>query len=140
MTPVVGNDPAHKEMYDMGCSLHLVSNESLKYALYEEAPFPKQKKYQWIRLDFEKQYNLMHAVSLKLLEYMAIGLGKDRYFFHKWFTHDSLSTQRAIHNRPRKVQIVDSSALSVKDFKLTTPEHCDSGFITILTTFGFPGL
>jgi isopenicillin N synthase-like dioxygenase len=24
--------------------------------------------------------------------------------------------------------------------KLTTPEHADSGFITILTTFGYPGL
>ena len=24
--------------------------------------------------------------------------------------------------------------------RLTTPPHCDSGFITILSTFGFPGL
>jgi len=24
--------------------------------------------------------------------------------------------------------------------KLTTPEHSDSGFITLLTTFGYPGL
>lgn len=23
---------------------------------------------------------------------------------------------------------------------MTTPEHCDSGFLTILTTFGYPGL
>ena len=54
LTPVVGNDPAHKEMYDMGCSLRLVANENLKYALYEDTPFPEQKKYQWIRLAFEK--------------------------------------------------------------------------------------
>jgi len=82
----------------------------------------------------------LHALSLKLLEYMAIGLGKDRYFFHEWFEVDSLSTFRAIHNMPRSANIVDSSALSAEHVKLTTPEHCDSGFITILTTLGYPGL
>ena len=40
VTPIVGNDPAHKEMYDMGCSMRLLSDENLKYALYEETPFP----------------------------------------------------------------------------------------------------
>ena len=82
----------------------------------------------------------MHALSLKLLEYLAIGLGKDRYFFHPWFEHDSLSTYRAIHILPRTAQIVNSSELSAEHFKLTTPEHCDSGFLTILSTFGYPGL
>ena len=42
LTPFVDNDAAHKEMYDMGGSLRLVSDESLKYALYEETPFPPQ--------------------------------------------------------------------------------------------------
>ena len=40
LTPFVDNDPAHKEMYDMGGSLNLVSDDALKYALYEETPFP----------------------------------------------------------------------------------------------------
>jgi len=79
-------------------------------------------------------------VSLKLLEYMAIGLGKDRYFFHEWFEHDSLSTFRAIHILPRSVGIVDSSGLAPDVAKLTTPEHADGGFITLLSTFGYPGL
>ena len=30
--------------------------------------------------------------------------------------------------------------LSEESLKLITPEHSDSGFITILSTFGFPGL
>ena len=42
LTPIVGNDPAHKEMYDMGGSMNLVSNESLKHPLYEETPFVPQ--------------------------------------------------------------------------------------------------
>lgn len=140
LTPFVGNDPAHKEMYDLGCSLNLVSDENLKYPLYEDTPFPPQDEYRWIRLEFERLYNRMHALSLQLLEYLAIGLGKDRKLFHQWFEHDSLSTQRAIHILPRSAGIVDSSALNAEHVKLTTPEHCDSGFLTILSTFGYPGL
>lgn len=82
----------------------------------------------------------MHELSLKLLEFLAIGLGKDRYTFHQWFENDSLSTYRAIHILPRSANIVDSSNLSEDHVKLTTPEHCDSGFITILSTLGYPGL
>ena len=82
----------------------------------------------------------MHALSLKLLEYLAIGLNKDRYFFHEWFQNDSLSTYRAIHILPRAAGVVNSSELSEEHFKLTTPEHCDWGFITILSTLGYPGL
>ena len=82
----------------------------------------------------------MHALSIRLLEYLALGLGKERDFFRDWFAEDSLSTYRAIHNAPRASNIVDSSELSEDLFKLTTPEHSDSGFLTILSTLGFPGL
>ena len=46
MTPFVDNDPAHKEMYDMGGSLSLCSDEALKLPLYEETPFPPQAQHQ----------------------------------------------------------------------------------------------
>ena len=82
----------------------------------------------------------MHKLAMKLLEYIAIGNGLDRYYFHSWFEQDSLSTQRAIHILPRTAGIVDSSKLKRDHFKLTTPEHKDSGFLTLLTTFGYPGL
>lgn len=140
LTPFVDNDPAHKEMYDMGCSLKLCSDEAIALPLYEDTPFPTQEEYQWIYSFFQRQYNKMHALSLRLLEYLAIGLNKDRYFFHEWFQNDSLSTYRAIHILPRAAGVVNSSQLSEDHFKLTTPEHCDSGFITILSTLGFPGL
>ena len=39
-TPFVDNDPAHKEMYDIGGDVALCSDEALKLALYEDAPFP----------------------------------------------------------------------------------------------------
>jgi isopenicillin N synthase-like dioxygenase len=140
LTPFQPNDPAHKEMYDMGGSYHLVSKDEQKYPLLEPTPFPPHQEYEWIRLKFEEEYNRMHALSLKLLEYMAICLNRDRYFFYPWFEKDSMSTFRAIHILPRSVGIVDSSKLDENGRKLTTPEHCDSGFITILSTFGYPGL
>ena len=40
LIPFVENDPAHKELYDMGGSLSLVSDEALKHAFYEQTPFP----------------------------------------------------------------------------------------------------
>ncbi len=35
---------------------------------------------------------------------------------------------------------MDSDKLSPDDLRLTTPIHTDSGFLTLLSTFGFPGL
>eukprot|EP00351_Strombidinopsis_sp_SopsisLIS2011_P005459 CAMPEP_0116888008 /NCGR_PEP_ID=MMETSP0463-20121206/22783_1 /TAXON_ID=181622 /ORGANISM="Strombidinopsis sp, Strain SopsisLIS2011" /LENGTH=163 /DNA_ID=CAMNT_0004551849 /DNA_START=359 /DNA_END=850 /DNA_ORIENTATION=+ len=77
---------------------------------------------------------------MKLISYLAVGLGKEKDFFNKWFEKDSLSTFRSIHYLPRKSGVVDSSQLSEEGRKFTTPEHSDSGFITLLTTFSFPGL
>ena len=39
LTPFMDNDPAHKEMYDMGSTLALCSDEAIKLPLYEDTPF-----------------------------------------------------------------------------------------------------
>jgi isopenicillin N synthase-like dioxygenase len=82
----------------------------------------------------------MKTTAMKLLRFMAIGLGKDVDFFVPWFDNECLSTFRSIHYLPRGQADVRSDQLSEDDLKLTTPAHADSGFITLLTTFGFPGL
>ena len=74
------------------------------------------------------------------MELIAIGLGLDRHFFTPWFAEDSLSTFRAIHGMPRSAELVDSSELDEETVKLTCSEHCDAGFVTILSTLGYPGL
>ena len=79
-------------------------------------------------------------MCLKLLEYIALGLGKDRKYFNQWFEKDSLGTFRTIHYLPRNKTGVKTNKLDSKGLKLTTPEHADSGFVTLLSTFGFPGL
>ena len=127
-------------MYDIGGDLELLSDEALPMPLYEVTPFPPHEEYQWILQFFKQHYNRMHALSLKLCEFLAIGLGKDRYFFHEWWQKDSLSTVRAIHYMPRASGVVDVSELTEDELKLTGVSHVDSGFITVLSTLGYPGL
>ena len=45
LSPFLPNVPEHKELYDMGCDMHLISDAALPLPLYEETPFPPQKKY-----------------------------------------------------------------------------------------------
>ena len=127
-------------MFDIGGDLELLSDEALPMPLYEATPFPPHEEFQWIFQFFKKHYNCMHQVSLKLCEFLAIGLGKDRYFFHEWWRNDSLSTVRAIHYMPRNSGIVDVSRLTETELKLVGTEHVDAGFITVLSTLGYPGL
>ena len=96
-------------MFDVGGDLNLLSDEALPMPLYEDTPFPPQEEYQWILTCLKRHYNKMHELSLKLCEFMAIGLGKDRYFFHEWWQNDSLSTQRIIHYMPRDSDVADNS-------------------------------
>jgi len=140
LSPFLPNVPEHKELYDMGSDMELISDEALKLPLYEETPFPPQQKYQYIKKFFNQHYNKMHKLTLKLAEFIALGLKKDRHFFRDWFEYDSMSTLRSVHLIPRDAGVVDSSKLDKETFRLTTPEHADSGFITLLSTLGYPGL
>ena len=69
-----------------------------------------------------------------------MGMGKPRDFFDDWFNKDSLATYRSIYYRPRHDEIVKQDTLSAESLMLVTPDHTDSGFVTILSTFGYPGL
>ena len=71
---------------------------------------------------------------------IADGLGKDPAYFDSWFESESSAEFRAIHYIPRKNSTVKSNKLSSEDLKLVTPPHADSGFITLLSTFMYPGL
>ena len=84
----------------------------------------------------------MHGFAIKLLRYFAIGLGKSEDYFDPWFKNECGSTFRAIHYKPRIGTFTEKKGnIENEDlFNLVTPEHADSGFITLLTTFMFEGL
>lgn len=107
----------------------------------EETPFPQKEEHKNIREGYRKHFLMFHRLSLKLINYLAIGLGKPRNFFDQFFEKDALSTFRSIYYLPRNAEGAAKSDKLDKDLlKFTTPEHADSGFMTLLTTFGYPGL
>lgn len=141
LAPFVDNDESHKELFDMGVPYEQISVEERKNPLYEETPFPTGcTDYDYLKKYYEEQFDHRLKLGIKIASYIALGLGKDRDFFTPWFERDSLSTYRSIYYKPRELSTVKSDQLGMESLALTTPAHSDSGFLTILTTFGFPGL
>ena len=85
----------------------------------------------------------MHTTAMRLVKCFAIGLGKNEDYFNSWFEKECSSVFRAIHYNPREGNFdnqKEETRLSAEHFKLVTPEHTDSGFLTLLSTFMYPGL
>ena len=140
LSPFIDNDESHKELFDMGLPLKDISDKEKVNPLYEETPFPTNNSfYDGLKEYYYKQLKHRLELGLKLASYIALGLGLDRNYFDKFFTN-SLSTFRTIYYKPRLNSEVKQDLLSKESLKLTTPEHTDSGFITILSTFGYEGL
>jgi len=140
LSPFLDNDESHKELFDMGIPLENISEEERKYPLYEETPFPTGNSfYDGLKKYYIEQLNHRLNLGLKLCSYIAIGLGLERNYFDKFFTN-SLSTFRTIYYKPRCESTVKQDLLSEESLKLITPEHTDTGFLTILSAFGYSGL
>lgn len=83
----------------------------------------------------------MHSLGLNLLSHLAEGLGKNKDYFEPWFKEACACTFRSIHYLPRSHEkAADCQGIEESLQKLVTPEHTDSGFITLLTTFEYQGL
>ena len=138
--PFKANDASHKEFFDQGFALSMLSESERAFPLYEATPFPLEPELAWIRGAFDKVFLSWYGLALRVVRLLAEGLGKPRNYFDAWFVGGSLSTFRTIHYLPRRAGVVDSSDMSAEDRSLTTPPHADSGFLTFLATFGYPGL
>ena len=77
------------------------------------------------------------SASVKFLQLLAIGLGLPETYFHHLFVPDTLSTLRLQHYPPRQFPPPDKA---IEDGQVVVCEtHVDSGFVTLLITFGFTG-
>ena len=140
--PFIERDMAHKEFYDIARPMTDLTPWEYKGAadLYEDAPWPERSSelgIDWVKEKFYKQFYVMHSLSLRLLRALSKGLGKREDYFDPWFKDQCSSVWRGIHYRPRDQSVVLEDPLMQK---LTAPEHADSGFITLLSTFNYPGL
>ena len=94
--------------------------------------------YEWIKLKFEKYYWIFNQLALEISRYLAIGLGKKDNYFDPWFKNECTSTYRVLHYLPRdQTEVGRASTIQTK---LVTPEHCDTSFLTLLSTFENHGL
>ena len=141
--PFLENDPSFKEFYDMARPLSDISKwEKGGCPLYEEQRWLDDSgnacgennsnlKLEWVHKKFTQHFSSMHKLALQLISCLAVGLGKRADYFDSWFKDECSSVFRAIHYNPRGEQ---------QGNRLVTPEHADSGFITLLSTFMYPGL
>ena len=74
------------------------------------------------------------------MSHIAEGLGKPIDYFNPWFINNTCSTFRIIRYLPRNTKLVEMDKLSEDELRFTTPIHTDSGFLTLLSTFSYPGL
>jgi len=138
--PFKANDASHKEFLDMGCPVEMLSEYERAMPLYEATPMAGGEEHRWMWEKIEETRRAWYATGIYVTRLLAEGLGKPSSFFDSWFVDGSLSTMRSIHYLPRSAGVVDSGLLNEDDAKLTTPGHTDSGFLTFLATFGYPGL
>ncbi len=82
----------------------------------------------------------MHKLGLTVMSHIAEGLRKPIDFFDSWFINNTCSTFRIIRYLPRSSKLVEMDKLSSDELRFTTPIHTDSGFLTLLSTFNYPGL
>lgn len=136
--PFLKGDPSHKEFLDLGRSIDGYSKwEKDGCPLYESNPW-KSEHTKEMQQTLDHHFNTMHSLALTLIRCLAVGLGKKEDFFDPWFKNECSSTLRGIHYMPRTEESL--SGLTDEQKMLVTPEHTDSGFITLLSTFMYPGL
>lgn len=129
----------------MGLDWSKVSDQEKQYPLHEETPWPETDdrdeaaNFKFFMLN---HYDTMQKLGIRLMSHIAEGLGKPANFFDQWFMDDTCSTFRIIRYLPRTgaEAPVSKEKLSGEQLKFTTPIHTDSGFLTLLSTFGFGGL
>lgn len=79
----------------------------------------------------------MHDLALKIISCFAVGLGKSPDYFEPWFKKECASVFRGLHYLPRSKEVILDNP---NEQILVAPEHRDSGFMTLLSTFMYPGL
>ncbi|XP_060064505.1 uncharacterized protein LOC132544870 [Ylistrum balloti] len=138
--PVGKDEPSRKEGFEFGKDIDPNDPEVAPGNwFYEPSVWPKEDGSFPFKAFLLDTYEAMHLVSLEILKLASIGLGIDEMSFDDMFSKRPCSTFRLIHyppwegNPPTNARIEDGKVV-------TTPDHTDSNFLTLLTTFQFKGL
>ena len=138
--PVVEGAPSRKEGFEFGRDVDQ-NDPTVKPGnwIYEPSVWPKEDGTFPFKQYLTDCYNILHNVALEILHLTATGIGISEDSYDDIFTDKPCSTFRLMHyppwneNPPANARIEDGKVVC-------TPDHTDSGCITLLYVFQYPGL
>ena len=138
--PIVPGEPSRKEAFEFARDVHPDDKTvSPKNWFYEKSTWPEEDGTFPFQEFLKGQYEVMHEACMELLRLCAIGLGIKEDSFQDIFDPNPCSTFRLLHYPPWD-GAPPANALIEDGKVVTTPEHTDSCFMTLLSTFHFKGL
>ncbi|OWF35819.1 gibberellin 2-beta-dioxygenase 4-like [Mizuhopecten yessoensis] len=138
--PVIEGEPSRKEGFEFGPVYPTIDSNTTRASwIYEENVWPEEDGKLPFKSELTKAFDIMHNTAMEILRLTARGIGIDENAFIGLFDDKPLTTFRMIHyptweSTPPEVCLLEDGKV------ITTPEHTDTGFMTLLTTFGYSGL
>ena len=138
--PVKAGEPSRKEGFEFGRDV-TPDDPSIQPGnwFYEPSVWPKEDGTCPFKEFMTNCYEILHNASLEILRLTALGLGIDENSFDEIFADRPCTTFRLMHYPPWEDK-PPANAIIEDGKVLTTPDHTDSGFLTLLYTFHFSGL
>lgn len=138
--PVVEGEPSRKEGFEFGRDIK-PNDPTVKPGnwFYEPSVWPNEDGTFPFKEFMRHSYEVMHNTSLEILRLAALGLGIDEHAFDDIFSDRPCTTFRLMHYPPWDGE--PPANAKIEDGKVvTTPDHTDSNFLTLLYTFDYKGL
>ncbi|XP_041365763.1 2-oxoglutarate-dependent dioxygenase citB-like [Gigantopelta aegis] len=139
--PLQPNCASYKEGFEMGAEDVEFTDPDIHPIFKEPNVWPQAlNKGDQFKADMIQLFSAMLKTGSEVLRLVAMGSGLDEMLFDKMFIPDTLSTLRLLHY-PKRPNHFDIAAATADDGTvLSCSEHTDSGFVTLLATFDYPGL
>ena len=138
--PVVEGEPSRKEGFEFARDVHPDDTTvDPNNWFYEKSVWPDEDGTVCFKTFLKNMYETVHETSQEILRLTALGLGIDENAFESLFSDKPCSTFRIMHyppwnGAPPKNAIIEGGKV------VTTPEHMDSDFLTLLHLFKYEGL
>lgn len=138
--PLKPNAPSRKEAFEFGRDINPDNKIDMRDNwFYEPSVWPKEDGAFPFKTFLTETYEKLHEASMEILRLTALGLGIDENSFEDIFSDKPCSTFRLIHYPPWDGSPPENA--KIEDGKVVvTPDHTDSNFLTLLSTFHFKGL
>ena len=144
--PVDHEAVSFKEGFEIGPEIAADDPERVTgFPFVEDTPWPEaeegeeEEPFKVFRETMIAHYKSFYAAAVEFMRLLSIGLDLEEHFFDYIFIPKTLSTLRLLSYPPRTKQ-PPPCAVTEDDTVLYCDSHADVGIMTMLTSFGSPGL